>query len=212
LGAILSFSNLIDDECNSTKDIDTVTEYNTYLNQSARNLFSLLENLLQWAKSQLGNIKHQAVDFYLSEVIEGNIDIQRLKAKEKSIEIISHFDKNIHVNADINMINTIIRNLLSNAIKFSYPKSEITLFAETKGNMIHLSVQDRGIGISYLNQDKLFKIDSNLSTLGTNKETGTGLGLILCKEFVETNGGTIWITSEESKGSTFTFRIPVKNS
>ncbi len=209
LGAILSFSNLIDDECSSSKEIETVAEYNTYLNQSARNLNSLLENLLQWAKAQLGSIKHYAVDFYLSEVIEENIEIQRLKAKEKSIEIISHVDKNIHVNADINMVNTIIRNLLSNAIKFSYPKSEITISAETKGNMLHLSVQDRGIGISHLNQEMLFEIDSNLSTLGTNKETGTGLGLILCKEFTKTNGGTIWITSEENKGSTFTFTIPL---
>ena len=212
LGAILSFSNLIDDECSSSKEIETVAEYNTYLNESARNLNSLLENLLQWAKSQLGSIKHQAVDFYLSEMIEENIEIQRLKAKEKSIEIISHIDKNIHVNADINMVNTIIRNLLSNAIKFSYPKSEISIFAETKGNMLHLSVQDRGIGISHLNQEMLFEIDSNLSTLGTNKETGTGLGLILSKEFTETNGGTIWIESEEGKGSVFTFTIPLQNS
>ncbi|MFT5749776.1 MAG: signal transduction histidine kinase, partial [Ancylomarina sp.] len=116
------------------------------------------------------------------------------------------------VYADINMVNTIIRNLLSNAMKFSYPKSEITILTETEGNMLHLSVRDRGIGISHSNQEKLFKIDSNISTLGTNKETGTGLGLILCKEFVETNGGTIWITSEETKGSTFTFTIPLKKA
>ncbi len=212
LGAILSFSNLIDDECSSSKEIETVAEYNTYLNQSSRNLFSLLENLLEWSKSQLGSIKHQAVDFYLSEVIEENIEIQRLKAKEKSIKIISHIDKNIHVNADINMINTVIRNLLNNGIKFSYPKSEINLFAKVDGKMLQLSVQDKGIGISQAQQDDLFKIESNTSTLGTNKETGTGLGLILCKEFVEINGGTIWIESQESKGATFTFTIPLKEA
>jgi len=212
LGAILSFSNLIDDECSSFKEIKTVTEYNTYLNQSARNLNSLLENLLQWSKSQLGSIKHQAVDFNLSEVIEENIEIQRLKAKEKSIEINSHIEPDIHVYADVNMINTIIRNLLSNAIKFSFPKSEINLFSKVNDKLLQLSVQDNGIGISQEHQNKLFKIESNTSTLGTNKETGTGLGLILCKEFVETNKGTIWIESEEKKGSNFTFTIPLQNS
>jgi len=110
------------------------------------------------------------------------------------------------------MINTVIRNLLSNGIKFSYSKSDINLFAKVDGKMLQLSVQDKGIGISQTQQDKLFKIDSNLSTLGTNNETGTGLGLILCKEFVETNGGTIWIESEEKKGANFTFTIPLQNS
>ncbi|MRT94396.1 tetratricopeptide repeat protein [Ancylomarina sp. 16SWW S1-10-2] len=212
LGAILSFSNLIDDECNSSKEIETVAEYNTYLNQSARNLNSLLENLLQWSKSQLGNIKHYATDFNLSLVIEENIEIQKLKAKEKSIEIKSQIEENTHVYADINMVNTIIRNLLSNAIKFSYPKTEIIILTKVEDKMLHLSVQDRGIGINQDKQEKLFKIGSNLSTLGTNNETGTGLGLILCKEFAETNGGKIWITSEESKGSTFTFTIPLKEA
>ncbi len=212
LGAILSFSNLIDDECSSAKEIETVAEYNSYLNQSARNLNSLLENLLQWSKSQLGSIQHHAINFNLSKVIDDNIEIQRLKAKEKSIDIVSHVDGNINVYADINMVNTIIRNLLSNAIKFSYPKSGITLFAETKGNMLKLSVQDKGMGISRSKQDMLFKIDSNLSTLGTNNETGTGLGLILCKEFAEENGGTIEIKSEEGQGATFTFTIPLKKA
>ena len=210
LGAILSFSNLIDDECSSSKEIETVTEYNTYLNQSATNLNSLLENLLQWSKSQLGSIKHHASILNLASVIENNIEIQRLKAKEKSIDIKSEIDENISVYADVNMLSTIIRNLISNAIKFSYPKSEIILFAESKGDRLHLSVQDQGIGINKNKQERLFKIDSNLSTPGTNNETGTGLGLILCKEFAETNGGTIWITSEESKGATFTFTIPIK--
>ncbi|WP_372645560.1 sensor histidine kinase, partial [Ancylomarina sp.] len=173
---------------------------------------SLLENLLQWAKSQLGSIKHQAIEFNLSEVIEENIEIQRLKAKEKSIEINSHIDKNSHVYADINMINTVIRNLISNAIKFSYPKSEINIFTKVDNKMLQLSVQDYGVGINQEQQDKLFKIESNTSTLGTNNETGTGLGLILCKEFVETNGGSIWIESEKSKGASFIFTIPLHNS
>jgi len=212
LGAILSFSNLIEDECTSSKEVETVAEYNNYLNQSAHNLNSLLENLLEWSKSQLGNIKYQAETCDLSEIVLDNIEIQKLRAKEKSIEITTKLDKAIKIRADINMIDTVIRNLLSNAIKFSFPKSEIIVYHKIEGNFIHLSVQDQGMGISQSQQKKLFKIDSNLSTLGTNNETGTGLGLILCKEFVEKNGGRIWIDSEEDKGATFTFTIPLKIS
>lgn len=212
LGAILSFSNLIDNECQSSKEVKTVSEYNSYLNQAARNLNSLLENLLQWAKSQLGNIKFQPIPLNIANLIQNNIEIQKFKAKEKSITIISHVDDTTSAYADINMINTVVRNLLSNAIKFSYPKSDINLRANINGKMLQLSVQDKGIGISESKQKKLFNIDSNQSTLGTNNETGTGLGLILCKEFVETNGGTIWITSEEGEGATFTFTIPLKRS
>ena len=208
LGAILCFSNLISDETNSSKEIDTIKEYNTYLNQSARNLFSLLENLLQWAKSQLGSIKYQAFDFDLSEVIKDNIEIQKLKAKEKSIKIVSNLEANTSVYADINMINTVIRNLLSNALKFSHPDTEIIISAKVDSDLIQLSIRDQGLGISMENQKKLFNIDSNVSTVGTNDETGTGLGLILCKEFVETNGGNIWVDSMVNRGSIFTFSLP----
>jgi len=212
LGAILGFSDLINDEISSSKEIETVKEYNGYLNQSAHNLYSLLENLLEWAKSQLGSIKYEAIAFDLSEVIKNNIEIQKLKAKEKSIGIVSKLEANTLVTADINMINTIIRNLLSNALKFSHPHTEITISAKLDTDYIRLSIQDQGLGISMKNQEKLFNIDSNFSTVGTNKEIGTGLGLILCKEFVEKNGGTISIESEEGKGSVFTFTIPLQNS
>lgn len=208
LGAILAFSNLISDETSSSKEIETIKEYNTYLNQSARNLYSLLENLLQWAKSQLGSIKYQAINFDLSEVIKDNIDIQKLKAKEKSIRIISKLEANTSVFADINMINTIIRNLLSNALKFSHPNSEIIISAKIDTDLIRLSIRDHGLGISLENQKKLFNIDSDFSTIGTNNETGSGLGLILCKEFIEINGGEIWVDSIEKRGSIFTFSLP----
>jgi len=208
LGGILGFSNLISDETSSTKEIETIKEYNTYLNQSARNLHSLLENLLQWAKSQLGSIKYQATDFDLSEVIKDNIEIQKLKAKEKSIKIVSKLEANTSVFADINMINTVIRNLLSNALKFSHRNSEVIISAKVDTDSIQLSIRDKGLGISMENQKKLFNIDNNFSTVGTNEETGTGLGLILCKEFVETNGGKIWVDSMENRGSIFTFSLP----
>ncbi len=212
LGAILSFSNLIHDESNSSQEISLINEYNTYLNQSARNLNSLLENLLQWSKSQLGNMKYQAIDFDLSEIVQENIEIQKLKSKEKSITFTSKLNPNIHVFADVNMVNTIIRNLFSNALKFSYPKSEIIISTQLNGDTIQLSVQDFGVGMNADKQSKLFSIDNNTSTLGTKQETGTGLGLILCKEFVEANGGQIWIESEEKKGSTFTFTLPLSKN
>jgi len=212
LGAILSFSKLIDNESKASKEIELIAEYNNLVNQSAHKLYSLLENLLTWAKSQLGSISYIVVPCDLSDIVLDNIEVLKLKAKEKSIEITTKLDANIQVYADTNMLNTVIRNLLSNAIKFSFPKSTVTISHKIEGNMVSLSVQDQGVGISQAQQDKLFNIESNESTLGTNKETGTGLGLILCKEFVEKNGGSIWIESEEGKGSIFTFTIPLQNS
>ncbi|MCK5170855.1 MAG: hypothetical protein KAQ75_13335 [Bacteroidales bacterium] len=104
-----------------------------------------------------------------------------------------------------------LRNLISNAIKFSHPKGKITLRSVQKVDLIELSVIDNGIGIKKEDQNKLFRIDQNVSTLGTSEERGTGLGLILCKEFVEKNNGTIWIESELNKGSVFIFTLPLSD-
>ena len=109
------------------------------------------------------------------------------------------------------MIDTILRNLISNAIKFTYPGGKITVSVEEKQNELLVTVSDTGVGISKENRDKLFKIDQSYSTTGTQNEKGTGLGLILCKEFVEKHGGKIWVESEVNKGSTFYFTFPTHN-
>jgi len=111
------------------------------------------------------------------------------------------------LNADENMITTVIRNLISNAIKFSHPESSIIIRANLSDGKSEISVTDHGVGIKKQDQEKLFKIDQHLSTPGTSDEAGTGLGLILCKEFIKKNNGHIWVESEMGKGSTFKFTL-----
>jgi signal transduction histidine kinase len=129
-------------------------------------------------------------------------------AGQKSIVIKKDLPQNAPVFADKAMIGTIFRNLVSNAIKFTMTGGEVIISAVEKQNEIIFSVKDTGVGIPKNNIGKLFRIDQNYSTPGTNKETGTGLGLILCKEFVEKQGGRIWVESEEKIGSTFFFTLP----
>jgi len=126
-----------------------------------------------------------------------------LKAADKSIHLYSDIKPNTMAYGDVNMVNTIIRNLISNALKFTEPEGEIKIYASLEDDFVMLKVKDTGIGISNENQDKLFRLDCNYTTYGTNDEAGSGLGLILCKEFVEKNGGNIWVNSEENKGSEF---------
>ena len=205
--AILGFSELIKDEINTKKDIDLINEYNESVNESAHNLFTLLENLLQWANSQRGELEFSPTQFDLFEIIQSNLTIFSLKASDKSIKLISNIKPNTMVYGDINMINTIVRNLISNALKFTDSNGEIHLSTRIENNFVFLSVKDSGIGISKENQEKLFRLDGNFTTCGTNDETGSGLGLILCKEFVEKNGGNIWVESEINKGSKFVFSL-----
>ncbi|PKQ63201.1 hypothetical protein BZG02_10630 [Labilibaculum filiforme] len=205
--AILGFSGLIKDEINTSKDIATIEEYNNAVSESAQILFTLLENLLQWANTQRGKMDFSPTSFDLHDLVQSNLNIFTLKTSDKSIKLNSDIQPNTLAYGDINMVNTIVRNLISNAIKFTPVNGEIFLSAKQEGDFIFLSVKDTGIGISKENQEKLFRIDCNYTTNGTNNEAGSGLGLILCKEFVNQNGGDIWVESEINKGSNFIFSI-----
>jgi len=205
--AILGFSELIKSEVKNEKNIKIIEEYNTNINESANSLFTLLENLLQWANDQRGILKFTPTQVDLYELIQSNLTIFKLKATDKSIKLFSDIKPNTVAFGDVNMVNTIVRNLISNALKFTEENGEIFLSTKQNGNFIQLSVKDNGIGISKNDQDKLFRLDSNFTTIGTNYETGSGLGLILCEEFVKKNGGEIWFESEEKKGSTFIFSL-----
>lgn len=182
----------------------------TMANQTTEDVFSLLDNLLKWTKSQIGklNVVYQDVD--LVEVTDGVIEFFSMVASLKKIRIHEMKPEKMMVNADIDMLKTVVRNLLSNAIKFSKENSEVLVKMEEVDGMAVVSVQDYGCGISEEGQKKLLHTDTHFSTFGTNNEEGSGLGLLLCKDFVVKNGGKLWFTSKEGEGSIFSFSIPVK--
>lgn len=175
---------------------------------SAQRLYALLENLLTWARLQRGAMQCEPEVFDLSGTIRENITIFASKADEKGITLREEIPENIMVYADVRMVDTIIRNLISNALKFTETGGNIVVSAVLQEQRVEMSVSDTGCGIDEAGIAKLFRIDTHYTHIGTAGEQGTGLGLILCKELVEQNGGRIWVESEVAKGTTFRFNIP----
>jgi signal transduction histidine kinase len=207
LNSLTSFSNLLMHHTHSLSK-EEIKMLATDLDKSLKNLFTLLENLLEWSRSQTGNIEFTAEKFDLNEMIQSNVSLLKKQAENKNITIeIVNQDPAIIVSHQ-NSINTVIRNLLSNAIKFTSEGGKIKLGVVSNDNEWIVKVADNGVGMPDGVVDKIFRIDTKHSTQGTAKEKGTGLGLILCKEFVEKNGGNIWAKSKEGKGSLFAFSIP----
>lgn len=182
----------------------------TMANQTTEDVFSLLDNLLKWTKSQIGKLKVVYQDIDMVEVTEGVIEIFSMVAELKKISIRLKTPSKLEVYADIDMIKTVIRNLLSNAIKFSNEETEILVTVQEQEGMAVVSVKDSGCGIDDENQKKLLHTDTHFSTFGTNNEEGSGLGLLLCQDFVIKNGGRLWFTSVKGEGSIFSFSIPLK--
>lgn len=210
MGSIKMVLNMLILNLPSEKIGAEMYELLTMANQTTEDVFSLLANLLKWTKSQIGklNVVYQDVD--LVEVTDGVIEIFSMVASLKKIKIREMKPEKMMVNADIDMLKTVVRNLLSNAIKFSKENSEVLVKMEEVDGMAVVSVQDYGCGISEEGQKKLLHTDTHFSTFGTNNEEGSGLGLLLCKDFVVKNGGKLWFTSKEGEGSIFSFSIPVK--
>lgn len=192
-----------------SKNTKEVIEYSQIIHNSTKRLLGLVENLLQWSRTQIGTTEYRPSQLDISIQTHNIVSLLRLNAEEKDIVISPKIDRNLVAWADENLYNTILRNLISNAIKFSRIGSVIYVTASIKNNMIEVSVADSGVGIRQENLEKLFMVDSTFSTRGTLNEKGTGLGLVLCKEFVEINKGTIWAESELEKGSTFYFTLPL---
>lgn len=182
-----------------TKDIHTLSE----------NLFEIINTLLTWSTSQSGMISYNPKPFSFAGLCSKSISTLQTVAKQKSIKLVNLADESLQVIADENMIYSVLHNLLNNAIKFSYPGSEIRIETRLTDGHASVSVIDSGIGLSNESKAKLFQYDQHFLSKGTAGEAGTGLGLILCKDFVEKNGGTIRVESELTKGSTFIFTIPV---
>jgi len=179
------------------------------IHQSSKLAYNLLENLLDWSRTQTGNLNFEPEEIVIKDLIKENIDLLESTATNKNIKIYPEIDCNLSVYADKNMIRTVIRNLISNAIKYTNQGGFIKISVNKEGKYCKISVSDNGIGISSENITKIFKIDESYTTVGTEREKGTGLGLILCKEFVEKNGGEINAKSESGKGSSFSFTIPL---
>lgn len=185
-----------------------VEKYVDIVYKSANNTLILLDNLLVWAVSQNKEKNFKPVKINLYELLRDEIENLRTLAGQKQITINHSVDPEINVTADLQMVKTILRNIISNAIKYSNTNGEIRINAIEDNQYVEIGVKDNGTGITPETQKKLFKIDSLHSTPGTNNESGTGLGLLLCKEFVELHGGIITVESETGKGSRFAFTLP----
>jgi len=204
--AIIGFSDLLMDQINE-KDYEGIYEYAKIIGQSSHRAMDLLMNLLEWSHSQTGRMLFNPISFDLVGLIKENIGLFENIASQKAISIKKVLPQESPVFADKPMISTVLRNLTSNAIKFTKEGGAINILVEKNSKEIIFSVSDNGIGIEPKRLEKLFRIGESDSTPGTNNEKGTGLGLILCKEFVENHGGKIWAESEEGKGSTFYFTL-----
>ncbi|HPE41059.1 MAG TPA: PAS domain-containing sensor histidine kinase [Bacteroidales bacterium] len=205
--SILNFSELLLSEIEE-QDIEKVQEYGSIILDSSQRALSLLKNLMEWAQLHTGRLQFRSEVFLLDSEIEETILSFHHIAKEKNINIKNHILKDTEVVGDKNMIITVIRNLISNAIKFSFPKGIITISSRIKDDKLIFSISDTGVGISKKRLEKIFHLDGGTSTKGTNNEKGTGMGLILCKDFIEMNGGKIWVESVLGNGSTFYFTLP----
>lgn len=187
-------------------------ELNAVIYHTSQNLSMLMENMLQWARAQTGVIKYNPEHFPLSTIVKQEVNLHSSLLEQKQLKVVNRVEDSIIVFADINLVSIIVRNLLNNAIKFSNLLDRIIINASEKDGMVEVKVTDYGIGMSKTEIGKLFKIDSSYSSLGTSGERGTGLGLIICKDFVEKNGGEIYVTSQEGLGSSFIFTLPANKS
>ena len=208
--AILGFTHELVSNYNTWSEDEKLVMINT-IHSSSKQVFELLENLLQWSQSQRGLLAYNPVKFNLNEGIEYVISMLNLGAEAKNIRIeVKKYIEELFLKADKHLFNTILRNLISNAIKFTNSGGKISIsFERYKDTKAAISVKDNGIGISNEEKVKLFRLDVHHSTKGTQEELGSGLGLILIKEFIEKHGGEIWVDSELGKGSEFTFTMPL---
>ncbi|MBD3305073.1 response regulator [candidate division KSB3 bacterium] len=182
------------------------------LQLSAETVYALLENLLVWSRLQRGIIKNQPEPILLKHIAQQNIRLFTPTAAQKGITLSNRIQDDTPAYADHNSVNTVIRNLLSNALKFTHTGGTVTLSATPKDEQVEVAVADTGIGMNAEGRAKLFQLDQPYQRPGTAEEKGTGLGLILCKEFIERNGGTIWVESEVGQGTTFRFTLPTAST
>lgn len=209
--ALIGFSSYLVESYDETPD-DQKLNFLKTMHEAAESGYKLLENLLEWSRAQTGRISWNPEEVFISAIISETKELLQKSAQNKKIEIHTTVGDDVKAFADENMVKTIIRNLLSNAIKYTPEGGIIRIDSEGINGMIQLNVIDNGVGIKEEDIPRLFNIGEDFSTNGTNEEQGSGLGLILCKEFAEKNGGKIWVKSEVGKGTSFSFTLPLANN
>lgn len=204
---LITFSKLLLDSYDEFSKNDILSYLDTFYKTSKQG-YSLLDNLLKWSKSQTGRLEidREAIDF--KDIVEETITLLYSQAKNKNIKLKNKVDEMVFAYADLNMVLTIVRNLISNAIKFSDKGSCIEVFGKNNNENVEIKVKDNGVGIKEEDIEKIFRIDTKHSTAGTYNEQGSGLGLLICKEFIEKNAGTLTVKSKVGKGSEFIFTMP----
>lgn len=207
--AVMGLSKILADPENNDSN-EKKLETAQMLNNSSKKLYSFLENLLSWARIQRGEMEYNPGEFELYEIAAEVTYLYRTKADQNGVELINKVGKDNIVFCDQNMVKTILRNLVSNAINFTRPNGSVNIDVKKSDEETYIFVNDTGIGISEENIDKLLRIDKKHIEPGVNGEKGTGLGLILCKEFIEKHNGKIWIESQIGVGSKFIFTLPNK--
>jgi PAS domain S-box-containing protein len=207
---LLGFSELLLSDYADLSDDERIY-YIQEMKKSADISHNLLQNLLQWSRSQTGRIEFNPQDVDLLKLVSGIIELLKATAEKKEINMTYNISPGLFVVADEDMLNTIIRNLLTNSLKFTRKGGLVSVEAELNGNYVNISVKDTGVGMSDKVRQNLFRMDVSQSTFGTDNEAGTGLGLLLCKEFIEKHGGKITVQSELDKGSIFKFNLGLGN-
>jgi signal transduction histidine kinase len=200
----------ISDLLNSDFDKLSVSKQKTFvqlINQASNDLFKLLENLLQWSRIQTGSIPYDPNIVLLSDIVQPVISLLEPSARNKNITITNLISPSIFVFADVSMISAVLRNLIGNAVKFTNPHGHVILNAEDTGQMVKVTVSDDGVGLTEKDLLKIFRTDAKFTKRGTSDEKGTGLGLIVCKEFIEKNNGRIGALRQQERGATFWFTL-----
>lgn len=205
--SFISLSEILRDNTNTLDEKD-IKKYSGWIFTSAKNIYNLVDNLLQWSRSQSGKLNYSPKYLGLNKIVQETVALIKPSADDKSIRILSPVSRNLKVFADADILSTILRNLLNNAVKFTGKNGTISVLTNDTGKMVEVSVTDNGIGIKQEDLSELFQLDRNFTTKGTIGEEGNGLGLILCREFVQAIGGTIHVKSKLKSGSTFKFTIP----
>jgi signal transduction histidine kinase len=208
--AIMGFGNLLIDDYDNLSDKQRISFIN-HISNATNKANNLLENLLTWSTTQRGEIKVDLEIINIRDCINDQMELYKNTIKHKSISVVNSVNADAQIMTDRNMVCLVIRNLLNNALKFSNKEGNVYINIQEDNEYANISIKDEGVGMNKEVLKNLFNLEHNVTTKGTLEETGTGLGLVICHEFMKTLGGKIWAESEEGKGSTFYFSLPFSN-